>query len=58
MSKDFLSKLLNLSDCVKFWNKHHKSIVKTKIKKKIDFKTLKGFKKPYKPDPGPVAYTL
>ncbi len=31
---------------------------KKKIKKKIDFKILKGFKKPYKPDPEPAAYTL
>ena len=47
-----------LNSCVKYWNVHHKSIVKKGIKKKIDFKILKGFKKPYIPDPKPVAYTL
>lgn len=47
-----------LNSCVKYWNKHHKSIVKKGIKKKIDFRILKGFKKPYIPDPKPVAYTL
>ncbi|MFW9881653.1 MAG: hypothetical protein ACFFG0_51970 [Candidatus Thorarchaeota archaeon] len=47
-----------LDSCVKYWNRHHKSIVKKGIKRKIDFKILKGFKKPYIPEPEPVAYTL
>lgn len=34
-----------LSSCVKYWNKHHKNIIKKEISKKIDFKTLKGMKK-------------
>jgi len=47
-----------LNSCVKYWNKHHKNIVKKGIKKKIDFKILMGFKKPYTPDPKPSAYLL
>ena len=47
-----------LNSCVKYWNKHHKNIVKKGIKKKIDFKILMGFKKPYTPDPKPGAYLL
>ena len=45
---DFIDKFLDY--CVNHWNVHHASLVKRKIKRKIDYKILMGFKEPYTPN--------
>jgi hypothetical protein len=44
-----------LTNCVKFWNSHYKSLVKRKITKNFDFRNLKGFKEPHTPEHEPAT---